>query len=182
MPSGPRHLGVRAGRFRAEVTELRTQRRRLVRDNPSPPPFQIPVPRSCTAFTNANTLATEEERLGLVHGDSRTGASAAALPAYEEDEDDEDYRASPSDDYDFDDDKANRYGRGITGSPPRGRAASGSSSGSDEKAMGRREEATTPPPRPPTHGTRYGTPGGGSGGAGGRGTPGTGTGTPHAFI
>jgi magnesium transporter len=63
--------------------------------------------------------ATEEERLGLVKGDSH---SMPALPQY-----DDDY-------YDDDDDpelyleekRAQRYGRGITGSPPR--------RGSDDKA------------------------------------------------
>lgn len=116
-----------------------------------------------------------------MHGDSRIDTSATAHRTYEEDTD-EDYRASPSDDYDFDDDKATRYGRGITASPPRGRAESDSSSGSNEKGLG-----ITTPPRPPAHGSpSYGTPGSGGGGSGqgGRGTPaaGSGKGTPHAFI
>ncbi|KAI0889222.1 DUF803-domain-containing protein [Annulohypoxylon maeteangense] len=55
--------------------------------------------------------ATEEERLGLVKGDSHT---QPAQPRYDNDDDDE------SDDYVYSDDKrAERYGRGITHTPPR---------------------------------------------------------------
>lgn len=124
---------------------------------------------------------TEEERLGLVQGDSITGGLGPGTGAYEEE--DEDYQASPSDEYIYDDDlasyaedKSSRYGRGITQSPPRGRASSGSSSGNEQglgisaqRDQGRRLNDT--PPKPPAHGSGYGTPGSGSG-AGGRGTPG----------
>ncbi|KAI1426388.1 magnesium transporter NIPA-domain-containing protein [Xylaria sp. FL1777] len=64
--------------------------------------------------------ATEEERLGLVTGDSQ---SMPALPRYDGDSDDLD---DDDDDYDDDDDTFSpdekhtaRYGRGLTGSPPR---------------------------------------------------------------
>lgn len=109
-----------------------------------------------------------------MQGDGVGQQSTRSLPSYEE-EDDVDYEASPSDDYAYDDemkpysdDKSSRYGRGITGSPQRGRAGSGSSSG-NEKGLGISSET---PPRPPAHGSGYGTPrGGGTGGAGGAGTP-----------
>lgn len=119
-------------------------------------------------------LGTEEERLGLVQGDSVGQRPTRSLPSYEE-EDDVDYEASPSDDYAYDDDvksfsddKSGRYGRGITDSPQRGRTGSGSSSG-NEKGLGIGSET---PPRPPAHGSGYGKPrGGGAGGAGSAGTP-----------
>ncbi|KAI1345722.1 magnesium transporter NIPA-domain-containing protein [Xylaria sp. FL0043] len=69
--------------------------------------------------------ATEEERLGLVTGDSQ---SMPALPRYDGDSDDldDDY----DDDLSPDDEKfTTRYGRGITSSPPRRR-----SDESDDKA------------------------------------------------
>ncbi|KXH63650.1 hypothetical protein CSAL01_10921 [Colletotrichum salicis] len=81
--------------------------------------------------------ATEEERLGLVKGDSR---SMPALQRYDDDDDEEDS---------FNDDKlrhvdsspsppqASRYGRGIT-TPPR--------RGSDGRDMDVESEAPTPPP------------------------------------
>ncbi|KAI2621480.1 DUF803-domain-containing protein [Hypomontagnella submonticulosa] len=56
--------------------------------------------------------ATEEETLGLVKGDSH---SMPALPRYDDDDDDDE---SDEDMY-SDDEKARRYGRGITPSPPR---------------------------------------------------------------
>lgn len=121
---------------------------------------------------NMVLVFVEEERLGLVQGDS--AGHHRALPPYQEESDIE---RSPSDDYAYDDDmksyssdKAGRYGRGITDS--RARAASGSSSEGDsgtEKGLGIRGEA---PPKPPAHGPGYGgSRGGGSGGAGGTGTP-----------
>ncbi|KAI1379531.1 DUF803-domain-containing protein [Hypoxylon crocopeplum] len=96
--------------------------------------------------------ATEEERLGLVKGDSQ---SMPALPRYDDYDEDE----SDDDDIYSDDKRAERYGRGITNSPPR--------RGSDEKeaeyddyesSRRRRNDSrngsrdTTPrssPPRPP---------------------------------
>lgn len=115
-----------------------------------------------------------------MQGDSVLHQSNRSLPAYEE-EDDVDYReTSPSDDYAYDDDvksyssdKQHRYGRGITGSPPRGRAGSNGSS-EDEKGLG------ITPPKPPAHGPGYGPPRGGGGGGSGSGAGGAGT--PAAFI
>ncbi|KAG6355778.1 hypothetical protein INS49_003744 [Diaporthe citri] len=120
--------------------------------------------------------ATEEERLGLVKGDSNNQgpgySSAPALPLYEEDD------FEGSDDYLYDDDalysddKMTRYGRGITDSPPRGRAGSdGSNEKGNEPQRGRWNEGRgssrdqtppTPPPKPPAHGSRSGS-GSGSG-------------------
>ncbi|KAF3061903.1 putative magnesium transporter NIPA4 [Daldinia childiae] len=58
--------------------------------------------------------ASEEERLGLVKGDSR---SMPTIPRYDEDDYDEE---EESEDGSYSDDKrAERYGRGITNSPPR---------------------------------------------------------------
>lgn len=110
-----------------------------------------------------------------MQGDSAGQKPTRSLQSYEEEEDDVDYDASPSDDYAYDDemksfsaDRSGRYGREITDSPSRGRAGSGSSSG-NEKGLGIRSET---PPKPPAHGSGYGTPrGGGPGGAGGAGTP-----------
>ncbi|KAI1460294.1 DUF803-domain-containing protein [Annulohypoxylon moriforme] len=56
--------------------------------------------------------ATEEERLGLVKGDSHT---LPAQPRYDNDDDDDE----SDDDVYSDDKRAERYGRGITHSPPR---------------------------------------------------------------
>lgn len=141
----------------------------------------------------AKTSTIEEERLGLVTGDSTVNQSAPQLSPYDED----DYGGSP-DSYDYDDDvkpfadeKATRYGRGITGSPPRGRAGSGSSSG-HEQGLGirgavipdheddRQEwDETSTPPRPPPHRGDSGT----GSGAGAHGTPVSGRGTPRgAFL
>lgn len=122
-----------------------------------------------------NASISEEERLGLVAGDN-SNRSAPQLTPYDED----DYDGSP-DDYEYDDDvrpfadeKANRYGRGITESPNRGRAGSGSSSGSGhDMGLGIRGADThgyDTPPRPPTHRSGSGTPGNGSG-ADGSSTP-----------
>ncbi|CAN8101915.1 unnamed protein product [Discula destructiva] len=112
--------------------------------------------------------ASEEERLGLVHGDSVAQQVMRSLPSYRG-EDGVDYEASPSDDYAYDDDvqsyssdKTSRYGRGITESALRGRAGSGSSS-ENEKGQGTRNDE---PPKPPAHGSGYGSPRGGAGGAG----------------
>ncbi|KAI3394478.1 hypothetical protein diail_2670 [Diaporthe ilicicola] len=121
--------------------------------------------------------ATEEERLGLVKGDSNDRgpgySSTPALPLYEED----DYEGT--DDYPYDDDalygddKMTRYGRGITDSPPRGRSGSGDSNEKgdehqrsrwNEGRSGSRDQTPpTPPPKPPAHG-------GGSGSGSGSGT------------
>ncbi|KAI1739471.1 magnesium transporter NIPA-domain-containing protein [Xylaria scruposa] len=73
--------------------------------------------------------ATEEERLGLVQGDSR---SMPALPRYEENSDDLDDEDDDEDYDSFSDEKRTTgYGRVITGSPPRGR-----NDESNSRAMG----------------------------------------------
>ncbi|KAI1077180.1 DUF803-domain-containing protein [Whalleya microplaca] len=107
--------------------------------------------------------ATEEERLGLVKGDSHT---TPALPQYDGDDDDYDYDDDDGDVFLDDDKRAERYGRGITSSPQR--------RGSDEKSMetesydSRRKWSgssrdtfpSSSPPRPPE---RRGPPNGGTG-------------------
>jgi magnesium transporter len=79
--------------------------------------------------------ATEEERLGLVKGDSH---SMPALPRYDEEEE---YYDEDADLY-LEEKRAARYGRGITNSPPR--------RGSDESSSGSRNR--TPPRKPPPKG------------------------------
>ncbi|PSS05203.1 magnesium transporter NIPA-domain-containing protein [Coniella lustricola] len=134
--------------------------------------------------------ATEEERLGLVHGGDNASLSRKSLPSYDE-VDDDDYQTSP-DDYEYDDDDlktygastSHRYARGATDSPQRGRG----SSSADEKGLGIQGshhyadehdlDVHDAPPRPPAHGTR----GSGAPGASGSGrfdTPGSGRGTPQ---
>lgn len=120
--------------------------------------------------------ATEEERLGLVKGDSQTSRSMPALQLFKEEEEE----AEP-----YVDDKQGRYGPSITHTPPR--------RGSDEKVPLRAEDEIASyeeqrqrfkersrsgdrdrsggnsPPRPPPHGRRQSPPdrgnGGGSSGA-----------------
>ncbi|KAJ2906369.1 magnesium transporter NIPA-domain-containing protein [Zalerion maritima] len=112
--------------------------------------------------------ATEEERLGLVKGDSQ---SLPALPRYDEDDDSDD-----PDPYTDDKQLEARYGRGITGgssSPPR--RGSDDSQNSEQAAYeasrrrwGDRSQGSSPPPPPPPHKDRRPPPGGGgsSGGDG----------------
>ncbi|ERS97435.1 hypothetical protein HMPREF1624_05602 [Sporothrix schenckii ATCC 58251] len=115
--------------------------------------------------------STEEERLGLVKGDSRVAPST--LPTYEEEMEGDDDQYGDTPDYDdYDDTKhpvyvgtattstSARYGRGITGSPPsppkavavvgekrsgtsRGHAAKGSGSGSGSGSQGSGDEHYT---------------------------------------
>lgn len=69
-------------------------------------------PITSRGYSNPQTRdATEEERLGLVKGDSRISQSTPALQHYEEDEEDD---LEP-----YVDDKQSRYGPSITHSPPR---------------------------------------------------------------
>ncbi|OIW28305.1 DUF803-domain-containing protein [Coniochaeta ligniaria NRRL 30616] len=112
--------------------------------------------------------ATEEERLGLVKGDSNISQSTPVLQHYEEldaieDLEDTDTEASGF----YTDDKESRYGRGITAySPPRrgsNEKPGSAGTGSDEEGN-RRKRFQTPPP--PPHGQRRHTPPeGGNGGA-----------------
>ncbi|KAI0860025.1 magnesium transporter NIPA-domain-containing protein [Xylaria cubensis] len=105
-----------------------------VQDQALPPMHEHPLRQGMRARGHSDRgvkvkNATEEERLGLVQGDSR---SMPALPRYEENSDDLDDE-DDDDDYDsFPDEKRETgYGRVITGSPPRGRHDE-----SDSRAMG----------------------------------------------
>ncbi|KAL0930563.1 DUF803 domain membrane protein [Colletotrichum truncatum] len=85
--------------------------------------------------------ATEEERLGLVKGDSQ---SLPVLQRYDDDDDDEDYaRGGQVRSIDSSPPEASRYGRGIT-TPPR--------RGSDPREVEYDSEAPTPPPHRPQPG------------------------------
>lgn len=97
--------------------------------------------------------ATEEERAGLVKGDSN---SLPALPQY-----DDDYDENDDADLYSDDKRAERYGRGITSSSPSRRGSDGKDSDTSEYEASRRRfnesrtgsRRNTPPrgspPRPP---------------------------------
>ncbi|KAH9908400.1 magnesium transporter NIPA-domain-containing protein [Xylariomycetidae sp. FL2044] len=122
-------------------------------------PSRVPVgSRGYSDHHVPTANSTEEERLGLVKGDSH---SMPALPRYDDTDSDDD------DDLYSDDKKAAQYGRGITGSPPR-RGSGGKESDEDEYESGRRwhesrnrSRNATPrssPPRPP--GRRSPPPGG----------------------
>lgn len=117
--------------------------------------------------------STEEERLGLVKGDSNISQSTPVLQHYEELEEVESTEDTDTDTAGgfYTDDKESRYGRGITAySPPRRgsneKAGAGSAGGpgSDEEESNRRRRFQTPPP--PPHGQRrHSPPEGGNGGA-----------------
>lgn len=111
--------------------------------------------------------ATEEERLGLVKGDSHTSHSMPALQHFKEEEEEESDGIEP-----YTDDKQARYGPSITHTLPR--------RGSDEKVPLREQDEITTyeqqrrrfqdrsqsedrggphtPPRPPPHGRRQSPP------------------------
>ncbi|KAI1318871.1 DUF803-domain-containing protein [Xylariaceae sp. FL0255] len=100
--------------------------------------------------------ATEEERLGLVKGDSNS-RSMPALPSYDEEEDLEDSDEDPF----SDERRASRYGRGITGGSPQRRAAEEKAEedamyaesrrrwGSSGRNASRDRTPSNSPPRPP---------------------------------
>ncbi|KAK1752315.1 DUF803-domain-containing protein [Echria macrotheca] len=89
-------------------------------------------PVSSRGYSNPQVRgATEEERLGLVKGDSRISQSTPALQHYEEEEEEEEAEA-------YVDDKQSRYGPSITHSPPR--RESPPRRGSDEKSTALYEE------------------------------------------
>ncbi|KAI3332486.1 DUF803-domain-containing protein [Xylariaceae sp. AK1471] len=103
--------------------------------------------------------ATEEERLGLVTGDSR---SMPALPRYDEDSDD--LNDDDDDDLSSDDKRTARYGRGITSSPPRRGSDEGDDKAAEAAVYGgsrrrgneggngsRDGTARSSPPRPPPY-------------------------------
>lgn len=169
-PTPPPHGGARR-----QFSFQNVFRRHQQHGEPSADATQLQQRPSRTGITSRGYSspqvkgASEEERLGLVTGDSQT-QSMPALPHFEgEDEGDED--ADP-----YMDDKGLRYGRGITNSPPR--------RGSNEKEAppptdqeiadyegkrGRWNESrgtnrTTPPPPPPGY-RRHSPPEGGNGGA-----------------
>ena len=121
-------------------------------------------PLSSRGYSNPQVKgATEEERLGLVKGDSNVSQSTPALRHYDELEEDD----LDDDDTDvveggfYTDDKESRYGRGITGSSPPRPGSNNEKAGS---ASSERRRFQTPPP--PPHGQRRHTPPeGGNGGA-----------------
>ncbi|TPX11802.1 uncharacterized protein E0L32_007539 [Thyridium curvatum] len=85
--------------------------------------------------------ATEEERLGLVKGDSQSlpalprygdDGRRISLPMYESESDEDPYDLGGGGGATYTDDKQARYGRGITDSPPRG------GGGNQRDGMGRR--------------------------------------------
>ncbi|KAI1496970.1 magnesium transporter NIPA-domain-containing protein [Biscogniauxia marginata] len=130
---------------------------------PSPPSRQGIRSRGYSDRQVGGKNATEEEKLGLVKGDSQ---SMPALPRYDGlDESDED---SLDDGLYSDDKRAQRYGRGITISPPRQESPDKEVdvAGYEEsrrrwyESRGRRGDSnhSSPPPRPP--GRRSPPPGG----------------------
>lgn len=77
--------------------------------------------------------ATEEERLGLVTGDSQ---SMPALPRYDDGESDDLDDDDDDDDFSSDEKHTARYGRGITNSPPRRRREESDDQMYDEDSRG----------------------------------------------
>jgi magnesium transporter len=123
-------------------------------------------------YSNPQTKnATEEERLGLVKGDSH---SMPSLPRYD---DDDDLEEEDGEDEPYADDKLARYGRGITNSPPRQAEkdnSSGGAGGDQQRGRGgsgsgqpgsRGQGSRTTPPPPPRPQRRHSPPDGGDGGA-----------------
>lgn len=125
--------------------------------------------------------ATEEERLGLVKGDSHS-QSMPALHHYGDgpDDDDDDADGGGETSY-FTDDKESRYGRGITTSPPRDQPPRPGNEGKDtpdisptdaevaeyelQRKRWKESRGDTPPPPPPPGYRRHTPPEGGNGGA-----------------
>lgn len=162
-PTPPPHSARRQFSFQ-NVFRRHQQQAGTGEDGAQDPPPSRPFARpgiSSRGYSNPHVKgATEEERLGLVKGDSH---SMPALPTYDDEEAEE---AEP-----YTDDKTARYGRGITNSPPR--------RGSNEKETdtqltdyeesarrwheirdGSRDAA---PPPPPLGGRRNSPPSGGDG-------------------
>ena len=120
--------------------------------------------------------ASEEERLGLVKGDSRNSRSMPALQRYDGDDFDDGAET-------YMDEKRSRYGPSITHSPPREKEAIMEDDEDEEDdittshyrrpqrvptrsrsgSRGSRGSSSPPPPLPPAH--RYAPPKGGNGGA-----------------
>lgn len=102
---------------------------------------------------------TEEERAGLVKGDSQ---SMPHLPTYDEYEEEDTLEP-------YEDDKAARYGRGITGSSPERRRDSGGEKTElaqyEESRQRFKSRSRTPSPPTPSKSKPSGAGGGGSGGA-----------------
>ncbi|KAK3939043.1 DUF803-domain-containing protein [Diplogelasinospora grovesii] len=113
---------------------------------------------SSRGFSNPQARgATEEERLGLVKGDSRNSQSMPALQRLDteddEDEDSEDAVLQPL----YTDEKELRYGPSITHSPAR--------RNNSNPPENRIPEEPLPPLPPPEGGRRHSPPRGGNGGA-----------------
>ncbi|ROW00418.1 hypothetical protein VPNG_07938 [Cytospora leucostoma] len=143
-PTPPPHSSKRQFSFQNVFKRHRDQEQDGMEDRPmSSTSVQRPMSGSrIRGYSNPHAkTATEEERLGLVTGDSNTedagGAysSETALPAYEEDDYDDDGRSDLYDDdvLPYTDDKTARYGRGITDTSPPRAGRNGSSSSGDEK-------------------------------------------------
>ena len=142
---------------------------------PSIHPARPTRPLSSRGYSNPLVKgATEEERLGLVKGDSNLSRSTPVLQHYDESEegDDDDDLVDDSEvsGVFYTDDKESRYGRGITGSPPRPGSNNEKAGGSGSEEAARQQQGQqrkrfqTPPP--PPHGQRRHTPPeGGNGGA-----------------
>lgn len=134
---------------------------------PAVNPARATRPLSSRGYSNPVVKgATEEERLGLVKGDSNVSQSTPALQHYEELEEVDDLEDTDTSGF-YTDDKESRYGRGITAySPPRrgSNEKPGSAGGGSDEESNRRKRFQTPPP--PPHGQRRHTPPeGGNGGA-----------------
>ncbi|KAI1416902.1 DUF803-domain-containing protein [Hypoxylon sp. FL1857] len=155
-PTPPPHGGVPSARrqfsfqnvFRRHQADSGAQER-ILPSSRSPPSRHGIGSRGYSERQVQVKNATEEERLGLVKGDSQ---SMPALPRYGDD-DDEDDDESEDDIYE-DDKRAERYGRGITHSPPRRGSDDKESDFEDYEPSQRRRyrRDTTPrssPPRPP---------------------------------
>lgn len=129
---------------------------------PSIHPARHGRPVSSRGYSNPLVKnSTEEERLGLVKGDSNISQSTPALAHYEEVEDDDDDLDDTGPAAYYTDDKELRYGRGITNSPPRQgsneKAARPGSADSDEETARyeeQRERFQKPTPPLPPHGER----------------------------
>ncbi|KAI0477967.1 magnesium transporter NIPA-domain-containing protein [Xylaria cf. heliscus] len=123
-PHGEEHRSARR-QFSFQNVFRRHQADRI-QDNTLPPMHEHPSRQGMRArgYSDRGAMvknATEEERLGLVTGDSQ---SMPALPRYAENSDDlsDDEEEEDDDDLFSDEKRASGYGRVITSSPPRGRS------------------------------------------------------------
>jgi len=162
-PDGPPHAARRQFSFQ-NVFRRHQQAAAAAAAGPEPVYEERPRRPGITTrgYSNPHVKdATEEERLGLVQGDSR---SMPQLPTFGDDAEE----ADP-----YGDDKQLRYGRGITTPPRRGsdeKSASGSEVAeyearrkrfNDSRAGSQDRETPTPPPAPGSR--RHSPPRGGDG-------------------